>query len=337
MADGPDRTTPWHEQTSHEVGPDTRPGAFPGDVLEPTRDLRATLPDLVDALLDKGVYLDLDLIVTVADIPLIGVNLRATVAGIETMLEHGMMRRWDAETREWVRRSVTRHVPLADDEDVVARMAGGHRQEEPAGLWRPGTVYLTTRRLLVWRADPSELLWQADLDDVVGVGLRVEPTVGGEERTRVLVETRAGTALLTAAAPEHLRDLLLAHGARPAAGPSPDAAPPLLRAHAWYLERLADRSTWRGGTATLDATAGLTWQGPLDGRPAVRLRPERITAVDVVRGRTPTGARVVVVHGRAGAGAVPVVRLAVADAAAWARAVADVAGLRALEPAGGAR
>ena len=76
--------------------------------LQPTRDLHATLPDLLDALLDKGVYLDLDLIVTVADIPLIGVSLRAMVGGIETMLEHGMMRAWDEQTREWVRRSLAR-------------------------------------------------------------------------------------------------------------------------------------------------------------------------------------------------------------------------------------
>ncbi|WP_418607965.1 gas vesicle protein [Georgenia sp. SUBG003] len=136
--------------------------------MEPTRDLGATLPDLLEVLLNKGVYLDLDLIITVADIPLIGVNLRATIAGIETMLEYGMMRSWDEQTREWVRRSVSRHVPLAEDEEIVMRMAGGHRQDEPHGTWRPGTVYLTSRRLIVWRADPREVLWQVRLEDVAG-------------------------------------------------------------------------------------------------------------------------------------------------------------------------
>jgi hypothetical protein len=309
-----------------------------GEALQPTRDLRATLPDLVDTLLDKGVYLDLDLIITVADIPLIGVNLRATVAGIETMLEHGMMRRWDAQTREWVRRSVTRQLPLADDEDVVARMAGGRRLQEPAPLWRPGTVYLTTRRLLVWRAEPRELLWQADLADVVGVFLRTEPSVGGEDRTRVVVETSAGETVLSAAAPERLRDLLLEHGARPARARSArDEPAPLLREHTWYLERLAGRDTWRGGTAVLDASGVLTWRGALDGRPAVRLRPDRIASVDVEHGRSPVGRQVVVVRARADDGAAATVRLATADATRLARAVADVAGRRALEPTGGTR
>jgi hypothetical protein len=70
--------------------------------LEPTRDQHATLAALVDVLLDKGVYLDLDLIITVADIPLIGVNLRATIAGMQTMLDYGMMRevRGNAPERE---------------------------------------------------------------------------------------------------------------------------------------------------------------------------------------------------------------------------------------------
>lgn len=70
--------------------------------LEPTRDQHATLGALVDVLLDKGVYLDLDLIITVAEVPLIGVNLRATIAGMQTMLDYGMMTevRGNASERE---------------------------------------------------------------------------------------------------------------------------------------------------------------------------------------------------------------------------------------------
>jgi hypothetical protein len=179
--------------------------------LEPTRDVRATLPDLLEVLLNKGVYLDLDLNITVADIPLIGVNLKAAVAGIETMLEHGMMRGWDAQTREWVRRSLARRVPLEQGEDVVARMAGGYRQEEPTTIWRPGIVYLTSRRLLVWRSEPRELIWQAALLDITGADLREERSVGGEVRTRVAVSTSRGTAVLSAAAPDRLLDLLGEH------------------------------------------------------------------------------------------------------------------------------
>ncbi|MFC7879414.1 gas vesicle protein GvpJ [Isoptericola sp. NPDC057391] len=278
--------------------------------LQPTRDLHATLPDLLDALLNRGVYLDLDLIITVADIPLIGVNLRAAVAGIETMLEHGMMRGWDEQTRAWVRQSLARHVPLEPDEEVVARMAGGHRQDEPATVWRPGTVYLTTRRLFVWRADPREVLWQTALDDVTEVEVRTELAVGGEERERLAVTTPAGTTLLTAAAPDRLAALLRSG---PGGAGTPARPPAGHQAPVWYREERAGPSVWRGGTGTL-GPGGLTWQGVGDARPAVRLREVR--DVRARTGRAPVGRQVLLVTGDTGT-----VRLATRDAA-WARALA---------------
>lgn len=52
---------------------------------------RATLTDLLDRILDKGLFLRADLVISVAGIPLIGVTLSAAVAGIETLLEYGIM------------------------------------------------------------------------------------------------------------------------------------------------------------------------------------------------------------------------------------------------------
>ena len=60
---------------------------------------RATINDLLDRVLDKGLYLRADLIISVAGIPLIGVTLSATVAGVETMLEYGIMSDWDQAIR----------------------------------------------------------------------------------------------------------------------------------------------------------------------------------------------------------------------------------------------
>ncbi|MFI2364114.1 gas vesicle protein [Promicromonospora sp. NPDC019610] len=186
------------------------PGVRGGDAagMEPTRDLGATLPDLLDVMLDKGVYLDLDLIISVADVPLIGVSLRAAVAGVETMLEHGLMRSWDEQTRQWARRKAGRSVPLADGEAIVLRMAGGHLQAEPYRSWRPGIVYLTSRRLVVWRADPREILWQTPLEDLVAVDLRPEAGVDGPDRLRVRVLVPSGHVWLSAAAPQRLHDAL---------------------------------------------------------------------------------------------------------------------------------
>ena len=60
---------------------------------------RATLADLLDRVLDKGLFLRADLVISVAGIPLIGVTLSAAVAGIETLLEYGIMSDWDTESR----------------------------------------------------------------------------------------------------------------------------------------------------------------------------------------------------------------------------------------------
>ena len=67
--------------------------------MEPTRDLHATLTDLLDRVLDKGVIINADVIITVSGIPLIAINLRAAIAGMETMLEYGLMTDWDEMTR----------------------------------------------------------------------------------------------------------------------------------------------------------------------------------------------------------------------------------------------
>lgn len=64
--------------------------------MEPTRD---AIVDLLDRILDKGAVVQADLIITVADIPLIGLNLNLALAGIETMLEYGLMEDWDQAQR----------------------------------------------------------------------------------------------------------------------------------------------------------------------------------------------------------------------------------------------
>ena len=69
--------------------------------MEPTRNSHATLVDLLDRVLDKGLVIQADIIISLAGVPLIGVNLRAALAGMETMLEYGLMKEWDARTRAW--------------------------------------------------------------------------------------------------------------------------------------------------------------------------------------------------------------------------------------------
>jgi len=60
---------------------------------------RATLVDLLDRVLDKGLFLRADLVISLAGIPLIGATLSVAVAGTETMVRYGMLSDWDEAIR----------------------------------------------------------------------------------------------------------------------------------------------------------------------------------------------------------------------------------------------
>lgn len=77
--------------------------------MEPERNIKATLVDLLDRVLDKGLVIHADLIISVAGVPLIGVNLRAAIAGMETMVEYGMMKAWDDSIRAEEREKRLKH------------------------------------------------------------------------------------------------------------------------------------------------------------------------------------------------------------------------------------
>ncbi len=64
-----------------------------------------TLVDVLDVLLRDGAIVRADVIVSVADIPLIGIKLTAAIAGMQTMNEYGLFEEWDTRRR---RRGITR-------------------------------------------------------------------------------------------------------------------------------------------------------------------------------------------------------------------------------------
>lgn len=286
--------------------------------MQPTRDPRATLPDLIEVLLNKGVYLNLDLIISVADIPLIGVNLRATIAGIETMLEYGMMRQWDEQTRAWVQKSLSAHLPMASGEDLIAKMAGGHYQDAFYRTWRPGSAYLTTQRLIIHRREPAETLWQAELSTIDSIWPHRERSVGGEERTRIRVVLADGSeSTLSAVEPERLIALVqeqrgITAGAGETGGLEPTTAA-LREGRMWYLESLSEGGVWRAGQARLTQDEGFVWKSPLDGRALVRA--PRVTGLHLEEHENPTDrADTLLVSTAQGT-----VRMAAEDVAGWQR------------------
>ena len=60
---------------------------------------QATLVDLLDRILDRGLLLNADIIISLAGVPLIGINLRAALAGMDTMVKYGLLQEWDRNIR----------------------------------------------------------------------------------------------------------------------------------------------------------------------------------------------------------------------------------------------
>lgn len=63
--------------------------------MKPICVTRATLSDLIDRVLDKGIIINADIVISLAGVPLVGVNLRAALAGMETMIKYGLMQDYD--------------------------------------------------------------------------------------------------------------------------------------------------------------------------------------------------------------------------------------------------
>jgi len=58
------------------------------------------LVEFLDRVLERGVLIHADLIISLAGVPLVGLQLRATLAGIETMAHYGLMDRWTGGPEE---------------------------------------------------------------------------------------------------------------------------------------------------------------------------------------------------------------------------------------------
>jgi len=132
--------------------------------MNPERE--SCLVEVLDRLLNKGAVLNADLIISVAGIPLIGVTLKAMIAGMETMLEYGIMEDWDKSSRELYARAET-HLPLFPGEQILYKAFGYLREDE--GLikcWVPGVWNITSQRIILWIKTPCKVLFETPLENL---------------------------------------------------------------------------------------------------------------------------------------------------------------------------
>lgn len=154
--------------------------------IQPTAAAECGVVDLLERILDKGLVIHADLIISLAGVPLIGISLKAAIAGMETMLKYGMLTDWDAQMRDWARKERQKERkergPLADGEEVLIRMFGSHWYSW--GIyrsWRPGHLYVTDRRLLLWKAQPGEVLMEVPYELIKGIAVERKINIARKE------------------------------------------------------------------------------------------------------------------------------------------------------------
>lgn len=67
--------------------------------MDPTKTDQGAI-ELVDVLLRDGAVIAADAVVTVAGIPLIGIQLRLAIAGMTEMIDQDVFTEWDESIRE---------------------------------------------------------------------------------------------------------------------------------------------------------------------------------------------------------------------------------------------
>jgi len=161
--------------------------------MEPTRSTHATLVDLLDRVLDKGLVINADIIISVAGIPLIGVNLRAALASMETMIKYGLMQDFDAKTRAWAREHyVAAPTPIRLKKEIPQRVLPHLAPAEKIiyegkmwylvpsqtdvleDSWGAGYLYLTNKRLCFWYEFTEKIIFEAALEKLLAETLEIK-------------------------------------------------------------------------------------------------------------------------------------------------------------------
>jgi len=271
-----------------------------GDCLpvEPVLHRRATLVDLLDRVLDRGVVLQADVVITLAGVPLVGASLRLALAGMETMTRYGVLTDWDQRIRQAAQGTATVASPLAAGESLLMTMPGSYwHSRDNWKAWRPGTIYLTDRHLLVLRKNQPEALLEVALGDIQALGLHhgalagtdselpelwLWPATGEPARLRAR-DPEALKQALAAAASQQGRVLTESHPSfTELAGPAAEVTDVVVDEVMWYRVP-AGRAlgpTWRRGRLLL-TTDRLCWVYSFDDRVLFEARLADLTGAAV--------------------------------------------------------
>jgi hypothetical protein len=171
-----------------------------------TRENEIGLVDLLDRVLHKGLVLNADVIITVSGIPLVGLNLRAILASVDTMIAYGMWKDWDQAQRaiasEEERHKVMEATRFLQGQTPLYRsFCSCYENSGTIRAWRHGTLYVTDTRVVVNRREPLEILSESEFEKLAGYAIEDAETVAGKAIQYIHILHHDGTKISL-----HLRD-----------------------------------------------------------------------------------------------------------------------------------
>lgn len=99
--------------------------------MEPEDDsVEEGIAGLLDRALTKGAILNADLLITVNDVPLVGIRLQAAIANMETMVKYGIMTDWDPAMRHVDDEYLAEHTLSEDDSETEMTRESGSSDDE---------------------------------------------------------------------------------------------------------------------------------------------------------------------------------------------------------------
>jgi hypothetical protein len=165
-----------------------------------TRESEVGLVDLLDRVLHKGLVLNADVIITVSGIPLVGLNLRAILASVDTMIAYGMWKDWDQAQRaiasEEERHKILEATRFLQGQTPLYRsFCSCQKNSGIIRAWRPGTLYVTDTRVVVNRREPLEILSESEFEKLAGYAIEDAETVAGKATQYIHLLHHDGTVI----------------------------------------------------------------------------------------------------------------------------------------------
>ncbi len=256
--------------------------------MEPVRDMDYKLVDVLNAILDTGVLINADVIITVSGVPLLGINLRAALGGMATMLDYGLMEAWDDSIRKHYTEEVAdRKLPLANNEKIILSTFGSHYYNQGISrIWRHGIIHLTNKRLMLSRTNTREILFETPIEKIRALMHEEDPLK--KDGGKVCMRLENGEAVLRSGNSKKLKDglekSLTENGIVfeydiPA---NPSFSDEKIIQNVWFLSPPSDiiGETWMPGHMHI-TNERIYWTHKADGKILFSIPVKNIIAVDI--------------------------------------------------------